>query len=221
MTVVAFIPARSTSWRFPAKNLSRFRGLPLVACAIRVAVAARQARVVDDVVVSTDSAAVAAAAAQAGACTVAGRPPEVAARGARVVDVLRCWLRDQPEPPELVCVLLPTSPLRRLRHVVEARGLLSPQVDVVLSVTPFRQDPQHALVLADGLLTVSGVPDARPRWRHDGTVIWVRTAHLLAGRGFYDGTLAGYPVPSEDSVDVDTPLDLAWAEFLAGRAPKD
>lgn len=50
-TVVAVIPARGGSKGVPAKNLAAVGGVPLVARAIREA---RAARLVTDVVVSTD-----------------------------------------------------------------------------------------------------------------------------------------------------------------------
>ncbi|MEV5799260.1 N-acylneuraminate cytidylyltransferase [Streptomyces collinus] len=72
--VLAVIPARGGSKGVPAKNLAPVGGVPLVARAIREC---RAARLVTDVVVSTDDPAIAAAARQAGAEVVL-RPAAIA-----------------------------------------------------------------------------------------------------------------------------------------------
>ncbi|OIK27086.1 N-acylneuraminate cytidylyltransferase [Streptomyces malaysiense] len=72
--VLAVIPARGGSKGVPAKNLAPVGGVPLVARAVREC---RAARLVTDVVVSTDDQAIAAAAREAGAEVVL-RPPAIA-----------------------------------------------------------------------------------------------------------------------------------------------
>ncbi|MEV4872210.1 acylneuraminate cytidylyltransferase [Streptomyces syringium] len=72
--VLAVIPARGGSKGVPAKNLAAVGGVPLVARAVR---ACRAARLVTDVVVSTDDAAIAATARGAGAVVVQ-RPAAIA-----------------------------------------------------------------------------------------------------------------------------------------------
>ncbi|WP_210593932.1 N-acylneuraminate cytidylyltransferase [Streptomyces sp. GESEQ-35] len=72
--VLAVIPARGGSKGVPAKNLAPVGGVPLVARAVREC---RAARLVTDVVVSTDDQAIAAAARQAGAEVVL-RPAAIA-----------------------------------------------------------------------------------------------------------------------------------------------
>jgi len=39
----------------------------------------------------------------------------------------------------------------------------------------------------------------------------------LREREFYGSRVAPYFIPPEYSVDIDSPLDLAWAEFLLAR----
>lgn len=71
---IAIIPARGGSKGVPGKNVARVGGVPLVARAVRAALAAPS---IDAVYVSTDDAAVAAAARDAGA-EVIERPAEIA-----------------------------------------------------------------------------------------------------------------------------------------------
>ncbi len=72
--VLAVIPARGGSKGVPAKNLAAVGGVPLVARAVREC---RAARLVTDVVVSTDDPGIAAVARGAGAVVVQ-RPPAIA-----------------------------------------------------------------------------------------------------------------------------------------------
>lgn len=222
MRTVAFIPARLESRRFPRKNLALFRGRSLVGVAVDCAVEAQRLGLVDRVVVSHDAWQISEAVRDEPVERVR-RPESLCSPSTRVIDVLRGWLGDVPEAdrPELVCVLLPTSPLRTLRHLVASYRMIGPDVDVVLSVTPFRQDVRGALAFESGGPQI-GLMDSYDWtvdrvYKHDGTVAWLRSGSVLEGRGFYDGHVVGYLVPPEDSADVDTPLDLEWAEFLAGR----
>ena len=234
VTTWGFIPAREHSTRFPHKNSAPFLGEPLVVRAVRVAEEAQRLGLIDRVVVLTDRWGEVERALQDAEifsvderCLIARRPgwltddPQ-----ARVIDLVRhCltarlpdvnWPMPPPWPaPDAVCVLLPTSPLRQVRHLVESYRLLAPGVDVVLSVTPFRQDPRYALEdKQDQLILRDELRGADRLLKHCGTVIWVLASHILGGGGFYSGSIRGYPVPPEESADVDTPLDLEYAEWL-------
>jgi CMP-N-acetylneuraminic acid synthetase len=53
-------------------------------------------------------------------------------------------------------------------------------------------------------------------WTRNGSV-YVTRRDLLDEGVFMGGDVRGYPMPEERSHDIDTPLDLAFAEFLAAR----
>ena len=244
MTTWGFIPAREHSTRFPYKNAALFAGEPLVVRAVRVAEEAQRLGLLDRIVVLTDRwGEVEQALRDAGVRSgdrllVARRPTWLAGDpAARVIDLLRHCLSNPPDPieglfapserwpvPDAVCVLLPTSPLRQVRHLVESYRLLTPGVDVVLSVTPFRQDIRGALGLEpDGRvlqLDTAQWPEI-PAWKHDGQVAWLRAAYIVGDEakreGFYAERSVGYMVPPEESADVDVPLDLEYAEWLFSR----
>ena len=243
MTTWGFIPAREHSTRFPHKNSAPFLGEPLVVRAVRVAEKAQRLGLLDRIVVLTDRWGEVERALQDAEifsvderCLIARRPgwltddPQ-----ARVIDLVRhCltarlpdvnWPMPPPWPaPDAVCVLLPTSPLRQVRHLVESYRLLAPGVDAVLSVTPFRQDVAGALFERDGRWHLWDSERAVPRYtllKHDGSVAWLRAEYALSEAakrdGFYGGATVGYPVPPEESADLDVPLDLEYAEWLFSR----
>ncbi len=84
-SIVAIIPARFDSSRFPGKPLVPIRGLPMIA---RVIARARAARRVDEVWVATDDSRIAAAASAAGAM-VAMTSPAHASGTDRVAEAAR------------------------------------------------------------------------------------------------------------------------------------
>jgi CMP-N-acetylneuraminic acid synthetase len=53
--------------------------------------------------------------------------------------------------------------------------------------------------------------------RNGPAVLACRVDALISQQAFYGAKVAAYPMAEEDSVDIDSPLDLAWAEFLLAR----
>jgi len=87
MSVVAVIPARYASTRFPGKALSLLRGVPLVEHCYRQA---RRSKLVDRVVVATDDARIAAAVERAGGAGAAVLTSAACASGTdRVLECVR------------------------------------------------------------------------------------------------------------------------------------
>lgn len=221
---LALIPARAGSKRFPRKNLAVFDGVPLLARAVSTA---RAAEVFDTILVSTEDAEIALAAKRAGA-EVHARRPELADDAARLVDVCRAVLDDleaQGQRHELFCLLLPTAPFRQPRHVRESLALLEARrADVVMSVAEFPHVPLWAVREVDGWLRLHfGRRWLRSRGslpallRHNGVVLWVRTQAFRRRGDFYGPRVAAYHMTQEESVDLDHPLDLEFAEFLRQR----
>ena len=230
MTAAAFIPARAHSTRLLNKNTRLVAGVPLVVRAVQVARQAQAIGLVGEVWVDVEDGVTEKLALGAGA-TVRWRHCDLRAPETRVVDLVRHWLGGGEDAYghvldpmlDLVCVLLPTSPLRTLRHLVESRLLLDDAAEGVMSVTPYRQDTAYALTtLPDGTLATRFDPkEVRPSFQHDtahdGTVLWVRSSALLGlppEANFYGLKLRPYRVPPEESVDVNTERDLVVAEAL-------
>ncbi|WP_405931212.1 cytidylyltransferase domain-containing protein [Streptomyces sp. NBC_00827] len=108
--VLAVIPARGGSKGVPAKNLLPVGGVPLVARAVREC---RAARLVTDVVVSTDDQAIAAAARQAGAEVVlrpAAIAGDTATSEAAVLHAMDAHETLHGSPVDVVLLVQATSP---------------------------------------------------------------------------------------------------------------
>jgi CMP-N-acetylneuraminic acid synthetase len=56
-----------------------------------------------------------------------------------------------------------------------------------------------------------------PSYRHDGGHAIVRLSLFLERPALLGPKTLGFLVPTEESVDIDEPIDMAWAEFLLER----
>jgi CMP-N,N'-diacetyllegionaminic acid synthase len=218
--VLGLIPARGGSKGIPRKNLVPLGGKPMLRWTVDAALAAET---LGRVVVSTDDDEIAAAAA---GCEVLRRPAELAADETPMLDVILHAVAEL-GPVDAVCVLQPTSPLRRAEHVDDAVRLFeSAGVDAVVSVVPV----PHAY-LPGSLMRIEGarlvaLDPAAPTRRQDKPVFFARNgpsvlvvrAEGLAERGLYGGDVRPYEMTAEDSVDVDGPLDLVVAGALLAHS---
>ncbi|MGY5124837.1 cytidylyltransferase domain-containing protein [Streptomyces nigrescens] len=156
-TVVAVIPARGGSKGVPAKNLAAVGGVPLVARAVREC---RAARLVTDVVVSTDDAGIAAAARGAGAVVVR-RPGDIAGdtatSEAAVLHAMDAYEAEQGARVDAVLLVQCTSPFI-IREDIDgvAAAVVEGGADSALTVAPF-----HGFVWRDAADDAGmGTPDA-------------------------------------------------------------
>jgi YrbI family 3-deoxy-D-manno-octulosonate 8-phosphate phosphatase len=163
--VLAVIPARGGSKGVPAKNLLPVGGVPLVARAVREC---RAARLVTDVVVSTDDQAIAAAARQAGAEVVlrpAAIAGDTATSEAAVLHAMDTHEALHGSPVDVVLLVQCTSPFiirEDVDGVVDA--IVANGADTALTVAPFHgfvwrdgdDEPAAAVAAGTGSATVDG-----------------------------------------------------------------
>jgi len=226
--VLAVVPARGGSKGLPRKNLARVGGVPLVA---RVAAVVGDCPSIDRAVVSTDDEEIAAVAEDAGLDAPFRRPEHLSGDHIGDVDVLQHALAatedDDGTRYDVVVMLQPTAPLRDAADVEAAIGMLVAEgLDAVWTVVPTdgKDHPVKQLTLDEGLLAYDHADGGAfvsrqllsPLWTRDG-VAYVLTRETLE-RGVLLGQRTGAHVSRGPLVDIDGPLDLAWAEFLLARA---
>ena len=214
MTAMALIPAKGRSERLPRKNLCCLGGRPLVQWAVEAAHACGLFTP-EQIVVSSEDEEVLQVAARASAVPLR-RPADLASPSATVVDVLS-HARGILGPRANVLVLLPSSPFRSAETLNRVWILGVTQDKNVLTITP-THPPEGIFVQGFGgdLMTrgLSALPRnvLPPYWRHDG----VAALHLPFG-----ATPLGLPVSFPESMDINTPEDLAYAQYLldTGKVP--
>jgi CMP-N-acetylneuraminic acid synthetase len=222
---LCIIPARGGSKRFPRKNLALLAGKPLLAYAID---AALESRVFDQVCVSSEDAEILETARKYGAHLALARPPELATDTAQIKHVCLYLLEhfaSQGAAYDEFGLLIVTSPLRTAWDIQEAyRIFRDSRANYVMTLVPFDHPPQMAVWAPKGYVEPYFGRQYMQRsqlleklYRHDGSIIFARTAAFQQEKEFYGSKIAPYFIPPERSVDIDNPVDLKWAEFLLSR----
>lgn len=218
---ICIIPARGGSKRLPGKNIAEVDGTTLLGHAID---AAQASGVFSEIVVSSDDAEIREVAASYDV-TVHERPARLATDEStvfqvchHVIDQIEERGRDVPS----FGVLLTTNPLRTGRHVREAWNLFRKRdANYVVSLVPFDDPPQNALRTRDGYIEPFLDPEERGKsqtleelYSHDGGVAFARTEAFREEGTYFGSKCVPYQIPRRESVDIDRPIDLAWARFL-------
>ncbi len=225
MSVVAVIPARGGSKGIPLKNIAPLGGIPLLAYTIR---AARATKVIDRIILSTDSQVIAQVGIDYGLDVPFLRPERLARDETPGIDPIvhaAEWVRDHENlQPEYVIVLQPTSPFRTAGDIELALQLaIETRADSVVSVGPVAVHPfWMKRMQIDGVL-VDFAPNAQeyacrqdlpPLFALNGAIYIVRTEILLRERTLFPDRTYGYVMPSERSLDIDSAWDLYRADLV-------
>jgi CMP-N,N'-diacetyllegionaminic acid synthase len=219
------VPARAGSKRIPGKNLVALGGICLIDYTLR---AAAGAKLLGAVVLSTDSEQIAARAERFGALVPAMRPTEIAGDRSPIVDALRHALETFERigrRVDAVVLLQPTSPFRSSTDIDRAIGLFERSgADTVTSVREARDHPHWTwrpvgdeiepfFSLAEMATDRKDLPLA---YAENGAV-YVTRRELVAAGCVYGSRVIPYLMSEVGSIDIDTPNDLAWAEFTLAR----
>lgn len=235
--VLGLIPARSGSKGIPGKNLALLAGKPLLAW---VCEAAQQAKLIDEVIVSSDSDEIISLARSLGVAGPFKRPGELARDGSLVINVILhalTWLSEnQGKTFDYVCLFQPTSPLGRPSDYDRAIHMaIEKDADTVISV--YRCDQVHPAIMftlhedsrAEWFVERPGIDrmarrqELMPVYVRSGIVYVFKTSLLMEKRTLYGEKLYAIEVPRESAIGIDTPHDLRIAEMLAQDylRPKD
>lgn len=227
--VLGLIPARGGSKSIPQKNIAPLAGRPLLAYTCDAALGARH---LSRVVVSTDDEQIAQVGRACGIEVPFLRPTEISQDTTPSIEVALHavqWLADHAGwLAEVVMLLQPTSPFRRVQHIDESLELMDQSgADSVVSVieVPHRYSPYTVMRLDGTWLSdfwQEPVPFNRFRRqevpvlyaRNGPVVLATRVPVMVARRSFYGERVAAYRMSERDSVDIDTTDDLRYAEWL-------
>jgi CMP-N-acetylneuraminic acid synthetase len=232
MRVLGVITARGGSKGIPKKNLAPLLGKPLL---WYTAKAALEAKSLTRVILSTDDEEIAEVGRQCGVDVPFMRPPELAQDDTPTVPVLQHAVRileSAGERYDAICLLQPTNPFRRPEHIDACVSMLFKRsADAVVTVLPVPHEYNPHWVYfqrKDGSLYLStGEYEPLPRrqllppaFHRDGSVYVMRRDVLMEQGSLYGKKLLGLLLNPEESVNIDSPEDLAKAEALARRLLK-
>ncbi len=218
--ILGLIPARGGSKGLPGKNIRPLAGRPLIAWTIE---AARQARHIDRVVLSSENEDICRIAEVYGCEVPFRRAAELARDDTPGIAPVLDAAERLPDFDYLV-LLQPTSPFRSSDDIDRAiERCLSTGATSLVSVTPASQHPSWMYHLdEDGRLKhfLGDEPIARRQelpkvFALNGAIYVVSVPWLKEHRRLMDENTIGFTMPRRRSIDIDTALDFRIAEVLA------
>lgn len=221
--VLGVIPARGGSKGVPRKNIRIVGGKPLIAWTIEQA---QKSRYIDRLIVSSEDPEIIRVAQQWGCEAPFVRPKELAADNtpgiAPVFDAL-----DRVAGYEWVVLLQPTSPLRAVSDIDGCLELCAARkANSCVSVSATNHHPYLVYALnPDGYLKpyvktlepVARRQELPAAYVLNGAVYAALCSWLRNMKEFVNDETVGFVMPSERSLDIDTPLDIEIAELLLGK----
>lgn len=225
--VLAVIPARGGSRGLPGKHLRRLGGLPLIAHTIN---AARDAKRVTHVLVTTDDRAIRAAARRFGADAPFVRPAELSTDEAPTEPVVAHavdWFEaDRGTSVDIIVTLQPTSPLRTAEQIDLAIGLLDErEIDSAVSVAPTGLAVSVVGTAVRGRWQALAPRELDARRQSVPQVvrltggIYVTRRDVLRGGALTGTATATILVDARSAIDVDSIDDLHAARSAWRRSP--
>lgn len=223
--ILGIIPARGSSKTLPRKNIRFLNGRPLIFYTISEAL---KSGFLDKVVVSTENSIIAKIARKYGA-EVIRRPSTLAKDTTPTSSVILHALDKLGKKgytPDVVVLLQPTSPLRRVHHIDEAiKIFLENPCDFVVSVCRTKKSPYWCFTYKGNFLKPlidNGQAQKRrqelpPTYILNGAIFIFTPDKLLRNElNYFNGRTLPYFMHPEESIDIDDEIDL----ILAGEIMK-
>ena len=229
------IPARGGSKRLPRKNVMDLAGKPLIAHTIEAALAAK---CFNQVMVSSDDPEICSIAQSYPEVQIDDRDSSLAGDKIKVVDVIHeiCTRSDVQSQFDIIGMMLPTAPFRRVSHLQEGMNHLSRDIDAVVSFAPYEFPAQMAVALEGDDNTMRPIFEPSPlitgntrsqdqaiSYRPNGSLYLTWISSFLRLKSFYKGRVHGIVMTKLGSTDIDEQADMTLARLLVegGLADSD
>jgi len=211
---IALIPARAQSKRFPRKNLTSFLDIPLIVHSIKYALAQQE---IDRVIVSTDCPEIKSISLEFGA-EVIDRPKELATDLSPTIATMQHALEQLDGDIEYFVLLQPTNPLRPKELIFEAIAYMKKNNQKSLfTVSPLKKKVGH--IDQSKFTPLNYKPGMRsqdlPPTYYENGLLYITHRDLIKEGIIFDHNSCSMIVDHPyGQVDIDTPDDLCYAEFI-------
>ncbi|WP_040281414.1 acylneuraminate cytidylyltransferase family protein [Psychroserpens damuponensis] len=226
MKPLIVIPARGGSKGVPGKNIKLLNGKPLIHYTIEAAQGLFENQYI---YVSTDSTEIKDIAEETGLKVPFLRPDHLASDTASSRDVILHALKEYTlingNEPDVIILLQPTSPFRNQKHIKEALSLYNDSLDMVVSVKETSANPYYVLFEEDDDAFLKKSKESKVLRRQDVPKVWELNGaiYIIKPKSIKDKSIGDFKkiikhqMDDVSSVDIDTPLDWEFAEFLASK----
>lgn len=219
--ILAIIPARGGSKGVPGKNIKPAGGKPLIAWMIQ---AAKASRFIDRLVLSSDDEKIIKTAERFGCEIPFVRPSELARDESSSSDVILHAL-NKISGYDYVMLLQLTSPLTITEDIDGCiESCITSRSTAMVSVTEPDKSPYWMFEMEEGntLVPVLGKREYLNKRRQDlprvympnGAIYIAESGWFSHHKSFFTDTTAGYVMPRERSLDIDTELDFKLLESV-------
>jgi N-acylneuraminate cytidylyltransferase len=221
--ILTVIPARGGSKRIPKKNIIDFCGKPMIAWPIELL---QSIKVLDEIIVSTDSEEIAQIVKNLGAKVPFSRPRELSDDYTGTTAVIKHaveWYMANVGPVDYVLTVYPTAVFLSTKDIEKAFDLLrSSGSEIVFPGTEYPSPIQRAIYLDDQQRVAMFQPehftsrsqDLQTAYHDAGQFYFSKISAVLNETPFFSHTARMIVIPRHRVVDIDTMDDLKLATKL-------
>ena len=230
MKIIAVIPARSGSKGLPNKNIKELAGKPLIAYSVSAGI---KSKLIDRVIVSTDSDEYASISKDYGAEVPFLRPNEYSGDDSTDYDFVKHlldWLaKNEGNTPDYIIHLRPTTPLRdpsvldnaieKFMNNAEATSLRSAHEMPETAYKQFELDDKYFKTICTGSFDLDDANNSRQSFPEtyapNGYVDILKTSHILRKKLLHGNRVMGYI--TDYTIEVDTEEDFGFLEWQINK----
>ena len=231
--ILGLIPARGGSIGLPGKNIRPLNGIPLIGHTI---LKAKKSKLIDRVIVATDSDEIAEIAIRYGAEVPFRRPAEISGPKSHGFEVFKYslnWLKEHENYiPDILSTMLCTTPFLYAEDIDSCLiKMINNDYDWCFTINEIEHHPYRAMMLEGDLMHPMFDLENTKLWgnrqefpmvyRFNGGVIAAKTEHIRNYNEYnidnlkYYNTRVGYSImPQDRSIDIDTAADFEFVELL-------
>lgn len=218
--ILVVIPARGGSKGLPGKNIKSLCGKPLITYSIDVA---RAIASDENICISTDDQQIIEVVEKYGLHVPFVRPAELATDTATTNDVLLHsvdFFEKQGRRYDIILLLQPTSPLRKVKEVKEAMALYHNDIDMVVSVTKSHAPAVLCNENEEGFVELVYNKKAMCRQTVQSLYEFNGAIYVINVKALKEKGLSGfskrvkYVMPKEASIDIDDIYDFYVIETI-------
>ena len=215
--ILAIIPARGGSKGIKNKNIVNFCGKPLIYWTIK---AAQNSKLIDKLIVSTDSKKIRDIAEKYNVNKINLRPKKYSTDKATTLSVLKYEIKNLEKKkyyPDVIVTLQPTSPLRNSEHIDSAlkKFLKNKKADSLVSCVelPHNFNPMSLMKIKNKFLIEIDKNKIYSRqkknifYARNGAAIYITKRKIIDKKIFNEKTIP-FQMDNFSSVDIDTKDDI-------------
>lgn len=225
-SILAIIPARGGSKGLLRKNIRPIAGKPLIAWTIEEA---KKSKYIDRLILSSEDDEIIETAKKYGCEVPFVRPEELAQDTSPSIDIVLHAIENLQTNYDYICLLQPTSPLRNVKDIDGCIEMcVNKKAPSCASISEVKKHPHFMFTIGkngfmEPIFKQFGAirrQDLPKYYNINGAVYVNEISNILKTKQFINKKTLGYIMDSENSMDIDTEMDLSFCEFIKHKIQK-